>query len=211
LLIPLFLAMSKLLAFLRPASVLILAAAAEILHTNMGHFLIVEALRGAVFFFAGYYFARQAHDYARFAQNRPLLAVAGVAIWIVFLAFIAFANHPLAHGQDITTLPFTSLGLGAAGAISVIMVSQLLAAAPVGAWFAMAGRYWIAVYTATALIAAAMSGLTGLGSFTFINMELLLGAALIYVAIVALGFAIAPRKANPAAADQRSSGMYVRR
>lgn len=211
LLVPFFILLSKLLAFLRPASVLFLAAAAEVLHTNMGHFLVVEALRGAVFFFAGYYFARQAQDYAKFAQNRPWYAMTGVAIWLAFLAFIAFANHPLAHGHDITTLPFTSLGLGAAGAIALIMIAQLLQAAPSGSWLATAGRNWISIYTAAALIAFAWSGLLAWNGSLSLSMEAMMATALALIAVIALGVAIAPRNTDKSpSAKQRTSGMYVR-
>ncbi|MBM3609198.1 MAG: hypothetical protein FJX29_12245, partial [Alphaproteobacteria bacterium] len=95
---PVFLILAKLLRGLRPVGLLFLAAFAEILHTNSGHFLIVDLLRGGVFFFGGVYFASYAQSYTRFAQERPGVSTAGLLIWLAFLAFVAFGHHHLAHG-----------------------------------------------------------------------------------------------------------------
>ncbi len=212
-LLPAFFIAAKLLRFLRPATVLFLAALAEILHTNTGHFLLVDAMRGAVFFFAGVYLAHHAPAFARFTRANPGLAMLGVAVWLAFAAFIGFGHHMLAHGRDITTLPFTSLGLGAAGAMALLVTGELLAASAAGRALASIGQRWIGWYVAAPLagygLAAllAWSGLAMGGGSVASDALLAFGLA-IAAGLLALLFGSGLDKAKDSSKPAKPSGFY---
>lgn len=206
-LLPVFYIGAKLLRRMRPATVLLFAAISEILHTNSGHFLLVEAMRGAVFFMAGVYFAAHLRSFRQFADKSPAAALTGLALWLAFAAFIAFSDHYLAHGQDISTLPFTSLGLGAAGAMAVIVMAQLLYRAGGGHLFALAGRHWLSTYTLLPLALLTLAGLLHQSGWFGSASEAVLTLTLGLVALTAVLAFLSPD--GSASADARkASGFY---
>lgn len=206
-LLPVFFIGVKLLRRMRPATMLLFAAIIEILHTNTGHFLLVDAMRGAVFFLCGVYFAHNMRSFRQFADNRPGAAFAGIVLWLAFAAFIAFSDHYLAHGQDISTLPFTSLGLGAAGAMAMIVIAQLIYRARGGKLFALAGRHWLAVYTGLPLVVLTLAGLLHQSGWFGSASEAVLTVTLGVVAVTAILAFLTPGGSESADA-RTASGFY---
>lgn len=156
---PLFLALWRALRRLRTGTVFVIAAVVEILHTENGGALWIEAMRGMVYLAAGYCFAQTLRAMARFARHQPIAAAAMLVVWAAFNAFAVFADVPMAYGAKISALPFASLALGLSGAAAMAMLGEMLAASRFGAFFGLIGRRWIAIYAAApiAVVACAES------------------------------------------------------
>ena len=157
-LLPLFLVLWKLFAGFRTGGIFVCAAIMEILHTNQGGVLVVEAMRGLVYFTTGYCFALNFRALATFTRSNAVPAAAIAAAWAAFNAMLVSVDLPMAYGAQISSLPFASLGLGLAGAAAMTILGELLALSRFGGTFAFIGRNWIAFYAVIPLALMALAG-----------------------------------------------------
>ncbi len=101
-----------------------------------------------VYFYTGYALARPILAFADAAASRPLIGLAGLALW-------GLANGYAVH-TGVADLPGMGLVLGFAGAIAVTVTAALIAETIVGRAFAYAGARTLAIYLAFFLPMAAL-------------------------------------------------------
>jgi uncharacterized membrane protein YcfT len=146
-LLPVFFALTKLLRRVPPLAVFALAAGLESLHLETGWTLIDEFTARYVYFFAGYWLATHFFAVARYAQERPAAASAGLAVWAVLNGVMV--------GFGLAALPGISLVLGFLGAAAVIALSALLSKLRLFDLLRYAGQNSLVIYLAFFLPMAA--------------------------------------------------------
>lgn len=151
--LPAFLLLWRVLRAFRTGTILVLAAIVELLHTEYGGIIWIEAMRGMAYLAAGHCFADRFRAIARFARESRPPALAILGVWAAFTALLVSADVPLAAGERISTLPFASLALGLSGAAALVIAGELLSVTRLGSSFAFAGRNWMALYAVIPLAA----------------------------------------------------------
>lgn len=146
-LLPVFFVVTKLTRGIPPIAIFLGGAVLESLPIETGWIMIDEFASRFVYFFAGYWLASHFFSIAREVQKRPLLSLAGIAIWAASNGTLVAAGY--------ASLPVVSLLLGFLGAGAVIAVAALLARAHVADLLRHAGEHSIAVYLAFFLPMAA--------------------------------------------------------
>lgn len=164
--LPLFLVIWKLLWRMRTGAVLVFASILEILHTENGGLLWIEAMRGFAYFAAGHVLAPHLRATARFARRNVTAAGLMLCGWLAFNALMTSATLPLAFGEKISTLPFASLALGFAGVCAVTVLGEMLVWTRFASTFLLIGRRWLALYATVPLLLAGLAfAMTDLGLF----------------------------------------------
>ncbi len=110
-----------------------------------------EMMRGFVYLLIGYAFTAQFRTLANEACADFRMALGAIAVWFALAGLCVFIRIPYTGGATIATLPFASLGLGVAGAASIVMAAALLAQNRIFEALAPIGRNWIAVAVAAPL------------------------------------------------------------
>lgn len=207
-LLPVFFVVTKLTRPLPQLSIWALAAALEMAHIVTGWTVIDEFCARFVYFYSGYQFASHVFALSDRARARPVLALAGLALWAAInggLVELGFSEWPL-----------LSLALGLAGACAIIVTGTLLARMQWLNFLRYCGEHSIVIYLAFFLpMAATRTLLLRSGLIPDIGMVSLIvtvvgvaGALAIWRAALALhanllferpdAFWIAPKKAGPA-------------
>jgi uncharacterized membrane protein YcfT len=205
-LLPLFFVVIKLTRGLPPPLIWGVAALLESVHIVTGWTVIDEFCARFVYIYTGYLFAELVFALSDRARARPMLALAGLALW-------ALADGGLvAFGYS--EWPLISLALGLAGACAIITAGTLLARMHWMNFFRFCGAHSIVIYLAFFLPMAATRTLllkTGLipdiGTISLIvTVAGVVGALAIWKAALAAranflferpeAFWIAPKKAG---------------
>jgi uncharacterized membrane protein YcfT len=207
-LLPIFFVVTKLTRKMPPLVVLTVAAALEMAHVLTGWTVIDEFGARFVYFYSGYLFAPYVFALSDRARARPVLALAGLALWTV-------VNGSLV-GFGASEWPLVSLALGLAGACAIIVTGTLLARMQWLNFLRYCGEHSIVIYLAFFLPMAATrtlllrSGLIpDIGTVSLIVTVVgVVGALAIWRIALALhanflferpaAFWIAPKKAGPA-------------
>src|SRR5882757_9799627 len=207
-LLPIFFVVTKLARKAPPLAIWIAAAALEMAHVATGWTVIDEFCARLVYFYSGYWLATYVFALSDRARARPVLALAGLALW-------ALVNGGLV-ASGFSEWPIVSLALGLAGACAVIVMGTLLARAQWLNFLRYCGEHSIVVYLAFFLpMATTRTLLLRSGLLPDIGMVSLIvtivgvaGALLIWRIALALhanflferpdAFWIAPKKAGPA-------------
>jgi uncharacterized membrane protein YcfT len=207
-LLPIFFVVTKLTRKMPPLAVLTVAAALEMAHVLTGWTVIDEFCARFVYFYSGYLFAPYVFALSDRARARPVLALAGLALWAV-------VNGSLV-GFGTSEWPLVSLALGLAGACAIIVTGTLLARMQWLNFLRYCGEHSIVIYLAFFLPMAATrtlllrSGLIpDIGTVSLIVTVVgVVGALAIWRIALALhanflferpaAFWIAPKKAGPA-------------
>jgi uncharacterized membrane protein YcfT len=155
--LPVFFLFTRLVKGLPVWFVLAWAAALEILPVHTGWVVFDEFCARYVYFFAGYALAARIFDLADRAiahRGRALMALGGWALingWLVFTpapSALALLQSGSGGGAGLATLPGLSLALGVAGAMAIVTVAALVAAAPWSRWLSWLGAHSIVIYLA---------------------------------------------------------------
>jgi uncharacterized membrane protein YcfT len=150
-LLPICFVVAKLVRRVPVIVVWLIAAGLEIAPIETGWVIIDEFAARFVYFYTGYVLAYRFFVIAAFVQARPVVAMAGLAIWGIFNAFYVLFG--------LADLPFVSLTLGMLGAVAVVSVSALMAKVDLFAALRYCGRNSIVIYLAFFLPMAAMRAL----------------------------------------------------
>ncbi len=206
-LLPIFFVVTKLTRKMPPLAILVVAAALEMAHVLTGWTAIDEFCARFVYFYSGYLFASYVFALSDRARARPVLALAGLALWGVI-------NGSLVE-FGASEWPLVSLALGLAGACAIIVTGTLLARMQWLNFLRYCGEHSIVIYLAFFLPMAATRTLllrTGLihdiGTISLIVTIVGVAASLaIWRIALALhanflferpaAFWIAPKKAGP--------------
>jgi uncharacterized membrane protein YcfT len=205
-LLPVFFVVIKLIRNVPPILVWSVAAALEMSHVATGWTVIDEFAARFVYIYSGYLFAGYVFALSDRARERPMFALAGLALW-------AIVNGGLVE-LGYSELPIVSLVLGLAGACAIITVGTLLARMHWLNFLRFCGEHSIVIYLAFFLpMASTRTLLLKTGIVPDIGMVSLIvtivgvaGALLIWRAALAVhanflferpdAFWIAPRKAG---------------
>ncbi len=141
-LLPIFFVVTKLARrfAIPPAVVWLAAAALETLPIATGSTVIDEFAARFVFFYTGYLAAQYVFALAAAAQQAPLVALGGLALWGLAEGMLVF--------NGLSELPFVSLGLGLVGAMAVVTISALMAKSDLFKPLRYCGRNSIVIYLA---------------------------------------------------------------
>jgi uncharacterized membrane protein YcfT len=146
-LLPVFFVFIKLTRRVPAPVIWLFGAALEIAHVNTGWMVPDEFAARFVYCYTGYIAARYVFAMAARAQDKPLLALAGLLAWDL-------VNGTLVYWHD-EQLPFVSLALALAGACAVVTVSALMAMSDVFKPLRYFGKNSIVIYLAFFLPMAA--------------------------------------------------------
>jgi uncharacterized membrane protein YcfT len=135
-----FFVVTKLTRHVPPLAIFIGAAILESLRIKTGWIMIDEFAARFVYFFAGYWLAKNFFAFAEAVAQRPMLSLAAIPAWALANGLVVFAGY----GDE----PVISLVLGFAGASAIIAVAVLLAHANLIDLLRHAGEHSIAVYLA---------------------------------------------------------------
>jgi len=139
-LLPIFFVVTKATRRLPPLAIWCVAAALEMTHLATGSTVIDEFAARFVYFYSGYLFAAQVFALSDRARARPVLALAGLALWSVLNAALVSA--------DLSEWPLISLALGLAGACAIVVTGTLLARAQWLNGLRFCGEHSIVIYLA---------------------------------------------------------------
>jgi uncharacterized membrane protein YcfT len=139
-LLPIFFVVTKLTRKTPPLAILALAAALEMAHVMTGWTVIDEFCARFVYFYSGYLFAPYVFALSDRARARPVLALAGLALWAV-------VNGSLVE-FGVSEWPIVSLALGLAGACAIIVTGTLLARMQWLNFLRYCGEHSIVIYLA---------------------------------------------------------------
>ncbi|WP_065751777.1 acyltransferase family protein [Bradyrhizobium paxllaeri] len=207
-LLPVFFVVTKLSRKLPSAAIWIVAAALEMAHVATGWTVIDEFCGRFVYFYSGYLFASYVFALSDRSREKPVLALAGLALWAIVNGVL------VASGVD--EWPLVSLALGFAGACAIIVMGTLLARIQWLNFLRYCGGHSIVIYLAFFLPMAVTRTLllkTGLiadigtvslivtvagvaGAILIWRLALLVRADFLFERPAA--FWIAPKKARPA-------------
>jgi uncharacterized membrane protein YcfT len=116
----------------------------EMLPLETGSILIDEFAGRFVYFYTGYWMARQVFHYAdRIRSLDPAAALLGLTLWAVFEAFMV--------NSGLAPLPVISLALGLIGTAALVAASVLIAQTGGFAWLRYCGANSIVIYLAFTL------------------------------------------------------------
>jgi uncharacterized membrane protein YcfT len=146
-LLPIFFVVTKVTRRAPPLAIWFTAAALEMMHVATGWTVIDEFCARFVYFYSGYLFAAYVFALSDRARARPVLALAGLALW-------ALVNGGLVH-LGFSEWPVISLALGLAGAFAIVVIGTLLAQARWLESLRYCGEHSIVIYLAFFLPMAA--------------------------------------------------------
>ena len=146
-LLPVFFVVTKLTRNAPPLAIFAAAAALEMMHVATGWTVIDEFCARFVYFFAGYWFASSVFALSDRARARPVLAIAGLALWAVVNGALVEFGY--------SEWPIVSLALGLAGAGAIIVMGTLLARMQWLNFLRYCGEHSIVIYLAFFLPMAA--------------------------------------------------------
>jgi len=207
-LLPIFFVVTKLTRKAPPSAIWIVAAALEMSHVATNWTAIDEFCARFVYFYSGYWLAAYVFALSDRARVRPVLALAGLALWALVNGGFVLSGF--------SEWPIVSLALGLAGACAIIVMGTLLARAQWLNFLRYCGEHSIVIYLAFFLpMATTRTLLLRSGLLPDIGMVALIvtivgvaGAVAIWrVALAAHAnflferpdaFWIAPKKAGPA-------------
>jgi uncharacterized membrane protein YcfT len=207
-LLPIFFVVTKLLRGAPPLAIWLVAAALEMAHVKTDWTVIDEFCARFVYFYSGYLFASCVFALADRSREKPVLALAGLALWTLVNGGLVIA--------DVSHWPLVSLALGFAGACAIIVMGTLLARMQWLNFLRYCGEHSIVIYLAFFLPMAVTRTLllkTGviadIGTISLIvTVAGVVGAVVIWRLALALradflferpaAFWIAPKKAAPA-------------
>lgn len=149
-LLPIFFVVTKLIRGVPPLAIFLIAAALEIAPIETGWTVIDESAERFVYFYTGTWLAPHIFALAARVQEKPALALAGLAAWALVNGALVFAGY--------AQLPFVSLALGLIGAAAVVSISALLAKSHGFDALRYCGEHSIVVYLAFFLPMAATRG-----------------------------------------------------
>ena len=139
-LLPVFFVVTKLTRSLPPLAILGGAIALETMRISTGWTAIDEFASRFVYFYVGYLFATQVFALSDRARGKPVLALAGIAMWALVNGGLVFAGF--------SEWPLVSLALGFAGAVAIIVAGTLLARANWLGVLRFCGEHSIVIYLA---------------------------------------------------------------
>jgi uncharacterized membrane protein YcfT len=145
--LPVFFVVTKVTRRMPPLVIWGVAALLEMAHVVTGWTVIDEFCARFVYFYSGYLFAGYVFALSDRARARPVLALAGLALWALVDGSL------VASGSS--EWPLISLALGLAGAGAVITVGTLLARMPWLNFLRFCGEHSIVIYLAFFLPMAA--------------------------------------------------------
>jgi uncharacterized membrane protein YcfT len=188
-LLAVFSVVTKLLRRVPGGLLLVAAALLQIADIRSGSTLVEEFCARYVYFVAGYLFADRIFALADTAHRRIGLAACGLGVWAGLEGWLALTPSSDPGHPTLASLPLVSLGLGAAGALAIVVTAALIgrAGGPVAEAIRTCGRRSIVIYLAFSLPMAATreflarSGLitdVGVASVIVIAAALLLPLAL---------------------------------
>jgi uncharacterized membrane protein YcfT len=125
----------------------LIGAALEIAPINTGWTVIDEFASRFVYFYSGYIFASLICEFAAWVQQRPRMALLGLAAWAVVNGLLVVGGY--------ADRPFVSLALGIVGAGAVVAVAALLARSDLFQPLRYCGENSIVIYLAFFLPMAA--------------------------------------------------------
>jgi uncharacterized membrane protein YcfT len=143
---------AKLLHHLRVPHVLvlILAAAASIAPVATPISIVNYVAEYFVYFYAGYALAPAIFDFARKIEERPALAIAGLAVWAIANAALVFSpGHSVTYGvvtSGVAHIPGANFVMAMAGALAICAGSVLLARLAGFQWLRWVGAHSIVIY-----------------------------------------------------------------
>src|SRR5947209_9595334 len=146
-LLPVFFVVTKLTRNIPSPAIWAIAAALEAAHVVTGWTVIDEFCARFVYFYSGNLFADAVFALSDRARARPLLALAGLALWAIVnggLVILGFSEWPL-----------VSLLLGLAGACAIVTTGTLLARMRWLNFLRFCGEHSIVIYLAFFLPMAA--------------------------------------------------------
>src|SRR6266404_5772827 len=146
-LLPVFFVVTKLTRKIPPLAIWAAAAALEMAHVMTGWTVIDEFCARFVYFYSGYLLAPYVFALSDRARARPVLALAGLALWAV-------VNGSLVE-LGASEWPIVSLALGLAGACAIIVTGTLLARMQWLNFLRYCGEHSIVIYLAFFLPMAA--------------------------------------------------------
>jgi uncharacterized membrane protein YcfT len=118
-LLPIFFVVTKLTRSVPPLVIWLAAAALESVPIDTGWMVIDEFAARFVYFYTGYWLASHVFDLARDVQEKPIFAVAWLALWGALNGLLVFGGY--------SEWPFISLMLGLLGATAIVSIAALLA------------------------------------------------------------------------------------
>ena len=139
-LLPVFFVVTKLTRRVPPLAIFAAAAALEMIHVATGWTVIDEFCARFVYFFAGYWLASSVFALSDGARVRPVLAIAGLALWAVINGALVEFGY--------SEWPIVSLALGLAGAGAIIVMGTLLARMQWMNFLRYCGEHSIVIYLA---------------------------------------------------------------
>jgi uncharacterized membrane protein YcfT len=139
-LLPVFFVVTKLTRYVPPIAIFFVAAVLESLRIKTGWIMIDEFAARYVYFFAGYWLAKNFFAFAEAIEGRPILSLVAIPVWALVNGLVVFAGYG--------DLPLVSLVLGFAGASAIVAIAVLLAGVNVVDLLRHAGEHSIAVYLA---------------------------------------------------------------
>jgi uncharacterized membrane protein YcfT len=187
-----------------------------------------------VFFYVGFLMAPLVFRLVEWTQPRPMLAVAGLALWAVVNGLLVYspgyAMQPVGMQMGLAAWPPLHLTLAIAGAVALCVLGGFLSTFPAMEWLRWLGEHSLVVYVAFTIPmslfrgAALASGLltdTGMLSLAVLLVSII-SPVVLYLIIQRIGFGMflferpawahvdnsapqaAPKTALPAAAAQSS-------
>jgi uncharacterized membrane protein YcfT len=206
-LLPVFFVVTRATRNLPPLLIWGGAALLEMAHIATGWTVIDEFGARFVYFYSGYLFANYVFALSDQARARPVLALAGLALWALLEGSLVYSGY--------SEWPLISLALGLAGACAIVTIGTLLARAHWLTSLRFCGEHSIVIYLAFFLPMAATRTLllrTGLihdiGTMSLIVTVVgVIGALALWRIALKAGanflferpkaFWIAPKKAQP--------------
>lgn len=139
-LLPVFFVVTKLSRGVPPLAIWLAAAALEMAHVKTDWTVIDEFCGRFVYFYSGYLFASYVFALADRSREKPVLALAGLALWALVNGGLVIA--------DFSHWPLVSLALGFAGAGAIIVMGTLLARMQWLNFLRYCGEHSIVIYLA---------------------------------------------------------------
>jgi uncharacterized membrane protein YcfT len=203
-LLPLFFLFTRLVRGLPVWLVLAWAAVMEILPVHTGSIIFDEFAGRYFYFFVGYALASRVFAIAEWTRRHPAATLGLLAIWAPINAWLVFTPAPDALAPflqadigdsgstgGISELPFVSILLGSAGAMTVVAVAAFLSRLPWMGWLRWLGAHSIVIYLAFFLpMATTRVVLLKTGIITDIGLISLITTAAAVVGPVLLYFAV---------------------
>ena len=139
-LLPIFFVVIKLTRNLPWQAIWLVAAAMEMMHVDTGWTAIDEFAHRFVYIYTGYIFASHIFALTAEVQQRPRVALFGLACWAVINGMLVTAG--------LADLPLVSLSLGLLGALAVVTVAALMAKSDLFKPLRYCGQHSIVIYLA---------------------------------------------------------------